>query len=323
MAKLRIAELSRDARVSWIGVASADPERARTAAQSSGAHRWGRVDDILDEPLSAVVIASANTQHADHLSRCIDLNVPIFCEKPLAATLEESDALVRAAERAGTPIQVGFQRRLDSGYQRAHKLITSEALGKLYSIRLMSHDHKPPPESYMPTSGGLFRDLGVHDFDLARWLSGEEVVSVSTTAANRSEYTYFADYGDPDVAVVTLTMTSGLPVVVSLAWHNGGGHDVRAEITGAKDTLAVGYDARAALTYAEQRDPITVTSPRYDDYVDRFSEALGIQTKSFIDFVSGDGPNPCPGKDGVQAVRIAVAAERSLAEGRPILVASL
>jgi myo-inositol 2-dehydrogenase/D-chiro-inositol 1-dehydrogenase len=251
----------------------------------------------------------------------LEMGVPIFCEKPVAMTLDECESLVGAAECAGVPLQVGFQRRFDAGYADAKQRITAEAIGELYSMRLISHDHTPPPQSYMPTSGGLFRDLGVHDFDIARWLTGEEVSEVHTVATNRSAYGYIGEHGDVDVAVVALKMSGGLPVVVSLAWHNGAGHDVRAEITGSKDTLAVGYDSRVALHRVGFRPSRGVDEPQerpYVDYVDRFEAALATQTMSFIDMVAGESVNPCPGIDGVEALRIAVAAERSLIEHRPV-----
>jgi myo-inositol 2-dehydrogenase/D-chiro-inositol 1-dehydrogenase len=178
----------------------------------------------------------------------------------------------------------------------------------------------------MPTSGGLFRDLGVHDFDLARWLTGEEVAEVYTVSATRSAHSYLAEHGDVDVAVVALTMSSGLPVLISLAWHNGAGHDVRAEITGAQDTLAIGYDHRAALTPVgiPGRDNIgALKEQRYEDFVDRFGDALRAQTTSFVDLVSGELANACPGGEGIEALRIATAAERSRAEHRPVTLAEI
>jgi myo-inositol 2-dehydrogenase/D-chiro-inositol 1-dehydrogenase len=326
MARLRATALSHDDRVDWIGIASADTKRACQAAEETHAHRWGTVDDVADWSPDAVIIASANAHHARQISMALKLEVPIFCEKPIATTVDESRALVDAAERGDVTLQVGFQRRFDAGYVAARQRITEGTVGQLYSIRLISHDHSPPPPSYMPTSGGLFRDLGVHDFDLARWLSGEEVAEVFTVSATRSAYSYLADHGDVDVAVVVLTMTSGLPVVVSLAWHNGAGHDVRSEITGAHDTLAVGYDTRAALTTVgapAHHDSGPPRLPRYEDFVDRFTDALTTQTTTFVDLVSGESPNPCPGRNGVEALRIAIAAERSRAEHRPVNMAEI
>lgn len=321
LARFRVKTLRADPRVSWIGVGSASPERARAAARDTQAHAAGDIDDMLAARPDAVVVATATTDHANHVQRCLPLGVPVLCEKPLANTLTESEAVVTAAERAGVLLQIGFQRRFDPGFRAAYERISTGQVGRLYSLQLTSHDHLPPPERYLPTRGSVFRDLHVHDFDLARWLTNEEIDLVFALGANRTEYEYLSAHNDPDSTAMVLHTRGGIPVLISGAQHDPVGHDVRAEIFGSDDSLAVGLD-RLALTSVDGART-TPQSNHYTNFLDRFYHAFVDEVHAFLDVVAGTRANPCPGSEAVEALRIALAAERSVREHRAIRIAEV
>ncbi len=174
----------------------------------------------------------------------------IFCEKPLAHDLADTIAVAAEVEAAGLPFQLGFQRRFDPGYTEARRLLSSGELGTLYAFRLAGHDPAPPHEAYIPASGGLFRDFSIHDFDVIRWLTGQEVAEVYATGAVRG-FQVFAKYGDVDTAVATLTMADGALGVLTVARHDPLGYDIRAELFGSRDSVSVGLGPRTPMRSVE------------------------------------------------------------------------
>ena len=322
MARLRARHLLMDGRVSWVGLASSNPIRAKETATEIGASFYGGLEEALVQNVDALVVAGASDDHAGHIRLGLAAGVPIFSEKPLATDLEECREVVRDAEAASVEVQVGFQRRFDKEYVDAKNLLDSGQLGRLYGLRLISHDHQPPTERFVTTSGGLFRDLGVHDYDLARWLTGEEVCEVFVVGAARSEWDYFERHDDVDTAVTLLKMESGLPVVISSARHSPDGHDVRAELYGSRHNVVVGYGS-----YAPLRSPGEIAAGKkvdaFPNFLARFEGAFEQQSEAFVDWVAGETPNPCPAKHGVEALRVAVAAELSWKQNRPVVVSEI
>lgn len=317
MAKVRTQHVLRDPRSPSVAVASNNVTRAKAIADELGATASGSIEEVLAMPVDAVMITGASDDRAAHVRLALPLRVPIFCEKPLATDLDDCRKIVHEAAAVGVEIQVGFQRRFDREYAAAKKLIDTGQIGDLYSLNLTSHDHEPPPEPFVATSGGLFSDLGVHDYDLARWLTGEEVSQVFATGACRTEWDYFERHGDPDTAVTVLRMASGLPVVVSSSRHSPDGHDVRAEVFGSRHNVAVGQG-----NYAPLRDPDALAAAQpiqaYPNFFERFEDAFGVQTRSFLNWIEGHDDNPCSATDGLESLRIAVAAKRSWKENRPV-----
>ena len=190
--------------VTEVIVNDVDEGRARQVAELVG----GRVAVTVEAALAdadAVLIAASTIVHATLVDQAIDAGIPIFVEKPLAFDLEETVALVDKADAAGAVVQVGFQRRFDPAYVETRRLVESGELGTVYMVRLIAHDHEPPPDAYIPVSGGLFRDSSIHDFDALRWLTGQEVVEVYATGAVRN-FPVFALYDDVDTGAVILTL---------------------------------------------------------------------------------------------------------------------
>jgi myo-inositol 2-dehydrogenase / D-chiro-inositol 1-dehydrogenase len=242
--------------------------------------------------------------------------IPAFCEKPIALDYEETVEIVEEVESSGATLQIGFQRRFDAGYAEAKRLIESGALGTIYSIRLATHDPEPPPEGYIPASGGIFRDLHIHDFDILRWLTGVEVEEVYAAGSVRG-FDFFAEHGDVDTSAALITLKDGVVAVLTGGRHDPLGYDVRAEVFGSEDSVAVGVDRRTPLRSVEPGMPPS-EKPAYPNFQERFLDAYRAEMEHFLSVVRGEAENPCTARDALEALRIAMAADLSLAEHRPV-----
>jgi myo-inositol 2-dehydrogenase/D-chiro-inositol 1-dehydrogenase len=278
-----------------------------------GSVRAGTVEAVLDARPDAVVISSATPDHPAQIAASAERGLPMLCEKPIALTLRETRA---ALEAAGPLLQVSFQRRFDPGFAEARRLVSSGALGTLYCVRLSSYDHEPAPEHFIPGSGGIFRDLHVHDFDMARWLTGFEVEDVYATGAVR-KWERFERHGDVDTSAALLTLEGGLPVLVSGTRHDPLGYDLRAELLGSEDSVAVGLDERTPLRSLEETGPHPGGRP-YTGFLDRFARAFAAELDAWLEFVRGERENPCPGVEALHALHVAIACDRSRAERRVV-----
>jgi myo-inositol 2-dehydrogenase/D-chiro-inositol 1-dehydrogenase len=296
-------------------VADAVIESAMAAAEETGATLAADAATAIEQA-DAVVIAAATTAHAELVRLALARRVPIFCEKPLASTLADTIALAGEIEAAGIPFQLGFQRRFDPAYREARRLIESGALGTLYAFRLVGHDPAPPHEAYIPQSGGLFRDFSIHDFDVLRWLTDDEVVEVYADGGVLG-FPVFAKYGDVDTAIATLKLASGALGVLTVTRHDPLGYDVRAELFGSGDSISVGLGPRTPLRSVEPGVP-PPAGPAWANFIGRFEEAYRAEIVEFVRVARGEVPSPCTAHDGVAALRIAEAATRALHEHRPI-----
>jgi myo-inositol 2-dehydrogenase/D-chiro-inositol 1-dehydrogenase len=306
--------------VDALTIADVDTTRAQAAATEVGAAFAPTIDAALDGA-DAVVIAAATDAHATLIRAAADRRLPTFCEKPIAMGLAESEAVVVYAERAGIVLQLGFQRRFDPGYREARRLVESGELGTIYSATLHGHDPAPPHEAYIPVSGGIFRDFAIHDFDVIRWLLGTEVDEVYADGSVRS-FDVFARYDDIDTAVATLRMSDGALVVINMARHDPLGYDIRAELFGSKDSVIVGLGPRSPFRSVEPGVPAPA-GPPWPDFIGRFPEAYRAELQAFVRVAHGELPSPCTGRDGLAALRIALAADRSRREHRPVRIAEI
>jgi myo-inositol 2-dehydrogenase/D-chiro-inositol 1-dehydrogenase len=286
---------------------------AEVAAQVGG--RAAPTDEVLATS-DAIVIAAATDAHAPLIRAGLERGIAVFCEKPLAGTLDEAIALANEVEASGIRFQLGFQRRFDAGYREARRLLRSGALGTLYCVRLAGHDPAPPAESYIPVSGGIFHDLSVHDFDILRWLTGSEVVEAYADGSVRG-FPAFATYDDVDTGVAVLRLDSGALVVVTAGRHDPRGYDVRTELFGSLDAISVGLGPRQVIRSVEPGVP-EPEGPPWPSFQVRFAEAYRDEIIGFLDVARGLAESPCTAHDGVEASRIAEAATRSRREHRPV-----
>jgi myo-inositol 2-dehydrogenase/D-chiro-inositol 1-dehydrogenase len=301
-------------------LADALPDRAATVAREVGAEAAGSIDAALDGA-DAVVIAAATDAHPDLIRTAIGRGIPTFCEKPLAPDLTDTVLLAAEIEASGVPFQLGFQRRFDDAYREARRLIETDGLGTIYVIRLTGHDPAPPHESYIPASGGLFRDFSIHDFDVLRWLTGSEVEEVYADGGVRG-FPMFAKYDDVDTAVATLRLVDGTLAVLTVTRHDPLGYDVRTEIYGSKDSIAVGLGPRMPLRSVEPGVP-PPAGPAWSNFLVRFEAAYAAELAAFLEVAAGRRASPCGARDGVEALRVAEAATTSLKERRIVRLAEI
>jgi myo-inositol 2-dehydrogenase/D-chiro-inositol 1-dehydrogenase len=297
-------------------VADAIPEAAQAVADKLGVGYAPDVEALLGSGIDGFVIATATPGHAALLRRGVELGIPTFCEKPVAATLAETIELTRLAAASETPVHVGFQRRFDTGYRNAKAAIDSGELGFVHTIRAATHDQAPPHADYIPTSGGIFRDCNVHDFDVLRFVTGREVATVYATGGNKGA-AFFGAAGDVDSAAAVLTLDDGTLVLVSSTRYNGGGHDVRLEVHGERGAIAVGLDDSLAFRSAEEGVDFP-RGPQKWSFMERFLPAYRAELTAFADVARGSTPSPCTVADALAAFRIAEACELSRHEGRAV-----
>ena len=300
-------------------VADVDADRARVVAEGLGAGTASVEEAIASA--DALVIAASSTAHATLIRAGLERGIPIFCEKPLAPDLDETVRLVSEVESAAVPFQLGFQRRFDAAYREARRLVETEELGRLYVLRFAGHDPAPPHESYIPASGGLFQDFSVHDFDVARWLTGQEVVEVYADGGVLG-FPVFAKYDDVDTAVATLRLSGGTRAVLTVTRHDPLGYDIRTELFGSRDSVSVGLGPRTPLRSVEPGVP-PPAGPAWSMFIDRFKDAYREELRAFLRVARGEEQSACTARDGLEALRVAIAATRSLREHRPVPVAEV
>lgn len=295
-------------------VADANSEAAQSVAAEVGGRAVAGPAEAI-EGADTVVIAAATNAHAELLRAAVERRRPTFIEKPLAFDLDESRELVELVERSGVVVQVGFQRRFDVGFVEAQRLVAAGDLGTVYAIRLIAHDAAPPPEAYIPTSGGLFRDSSIHDFDALRFVTGQEVDEVFALGAVRG-FEMFARYDDVDTAGGILRLADGTIATLSQTRHNPRGYDIRMEVVGSQDAVSVGLGPHTPTRSLEPDGPDF--GPGWDSFLTRFEPAYRAELTAFVRVAAGEIPSPCTAADGYEAMRIAVAMSLSLAERRPV-----
>ena len=304
--------------VASVAIADADPGRAERVAHQLGVRGVETVEALVESGVDALVIATATPAHAPLLRLAAHAGLPAFCEKPVALDLPTFDGVLSDVGRTGILVQVGFQRRFDAGYRAAHDAVSTGALGRIIAMRAATHDPSPPSEEYIAASGGIFRDLHIHDFDAVRFVSGEEIVEVYADGA-ALETAWIEQYGDVDVSAAVLRLAGGGLVIVSGTRHDPLGYDVRLEVFGTADSVAVGQDDRTPIRSVEPGVD-RPAGPGYRNFLDRFEPAYRSELAAFVAAVRAAGPSACPLEEARAALSVALAADRSRAERRPVSI---
>ncbi|GAB3528002.1 Gfo/Idh/MocA family oxidoreductase [Arthrobacter monumenti] len=293
-------------------------DHAREVAADLGAGFVPSVEELLASGVDGLVIAAGTAVHPELIMAGVDAGIPVFCEKPVAVNVAESLPVLDYVEAHNGVVQIGHQRRFDAGYLEAKRAFGAGELGWVHSLRAVTCDMTPPPVSFLATSGGLFRDCSVHDFDILRWLTGREIVEVYAKGSNNGDPEIGA-VGDVDTALAVVTFDDGTVATVSATRYNGAGHDVRLEIQGSQASLLVGLDEQLAMKSAETGVDFPSGTP-HQTFIERFEQAYREEMAAFVDLILGNRPNPCPPQDAVAASRVADAAQESLETGLPVRV---
>jgi myo-inositol 2-dehydrogenase / D-chiro-inositol 1-dehydrogenase len=302
-----------------VSVTDADQERAQRVAAELGVRVVATPEALIDSGVDALVIATSTPSHAPLLELAAASAVAAFCEKPVALDLATLDRVRGAVDRAGIAVQIGFQRRFDAGYEAAHDAVAAGEVGRILVMRAATHDPVPPPAEYIAASGGIFCDLHIHDFDTVRFVSGEEITEVYADGAGL-DAPWVELLDDVDVAAAVLRLSGGGLVIVSGTRRDPLGYDVRLEVFGTGDSIAVGHDARTPVHSAEPGAPGPPPAA-YRDFWDRFGPAYRKELAAFVRTVRTGSPSPCSLDEARAALAVALAAERSRAERRPVSIA--
>ncbi|MFF0016475.1 Gfo/Idh/MocA family oxidoreductase [Streptomyces sp. NPDC005374] len=313
--------LSRHREVGSLIVTDANGARAQELAQRLGETAAPGVDEIFKWGVDAVVITTATSAHAELIGRAARSGLPVFCEKPIALDLNGTLHAIAEVETAGTVLQMGFQRRFDTGYAGAREAVRSGRLGRLHTVRALTSDQAPPPVEWLPLSGGLYRDTLIHDFDILRWVTGHEIVDVYAAGSDAGP-PMFRAAGDVDTAAALLTLDDGTLATATATRLNGAGYDVRMELAGELDQVVVGLDDRTPIASTEPTGPPAADKP-WTGFLERFGPAYEAELAAFIEVVRGERANPCDGREALQALRIAEACEVSRREHRAVRLAEI
>jgi myo-inositol 2-dehydrogenase/D-chiro-inositol 1-dehydrogenase len=302
-----------------VSVTDADQERVQQVAAELGVRAVATPEALIDSGVDALVIATSTPSHAPLLELAAASAVAAFCEKPVALDLATLDRVRGAVDRAGIAVQIGFQRRFDAGYEAAHDAVAAGGVGRILVMRAATHDPVPPPAEYIAASGGIFCDLHIHDFDAVRFVSGEEITEIYADGAGL-DAPWVEQLDDVDVAAAVLRLSGGGLVIVSGTRRDPLGYDVRLEVFGTGDSIAVGHDARTPVHSAEPGAPGPPPAA-YRDFWDRFGPAYRKELAAFVRIVRTGSPSPCSLDEARAALAVALAAERSRAERRPVSIA--
>ncbi len=273
---------------------------------------------VLDDPrIDAVVISSSTDTHAALIEQAAAAGKHIFCEKPIDLDAGRVRGAIAACERAGVKLQVGFNRRFDPSFKRVADGVRRGEVGAPQLVRITSRDAQPPPLDYVKISGGLFLDMAIHDFDMARYLAQEEVVEVFATGSALIDPDIGAA-GDVDTAVTLLRYRSGAIATIDNSRQAVYGYDQRVEVFGSRGCLTAGNSTPTQVSLwnesGQQHD-----RPLFF-FLERYRDSYVAELRAFAQCIVDDTPPPVTGRDGLLAVNLALAAKRSLTQRRPIAV---
>jgi myo-inositol 2-dehydrogenase / D-chiro-inositol 1-dehydrogenase len=274
---------------------------------------------LAGDDVDAVAICSSTDTHVDLTTLAARAGKAVFCEKPLSHDLPAVDSLLAAVAAAGVPFMVGFNRRFDPAHRAVREAVVSGELGEVHLVRISSRDPAPPPADYVRVSGGIFLDMTIHDFDMARYITGSEVVEVYARGEVRVDPEIGAA-GDVDTAVVVLTHEDRTMTVIDNSRQAVYGFDQRVEAFGSGG-LAMSENPRAHTTVVLGKGHAGA-QPLPWFFLERYLESYRREWAAFVDYVrAGDGAvSPVPGYAGRAPIAVGLAAGRSLAEGRPVRV---
>ena len=303
----------------------ADPymtEETASWAKSMGVEKVGKdYREILADPeIDAVLICSSTDTHSPISLEAIAAGKHIFCEKPVDHDLGKIKAVMEALEGSDVKYQVGFNRRFDHNFAAAREAVASGKIGDLAVLKITSRDPGAPPVSYIKVSGGIFLDMTIHDFDMVRFVSGDEVEEVYA-AGGVTVDPAIGEAGDIDTAVITLRLRSGAIAVIDNCRRASYGYGQRLEAFGSKGQVAIANDTQSSAVVSDANG-VTAEKPLHF-FLERYMQAYASEVAAFVDAVANDKPVPVGIEAGLQSVLIGIAAKRSLELNRPVRLSEI
>jgi myo-inositol 2-dehydrogenase / D-chiro-inositol 1-dehydrogenase len=300
-----------------VGVVDVDGAAATAVAGEVGCRALNLSQALASADVDAVVIATSTDTHLDLIAAWVDAGKPILCEKPLDLDTERARLSQARAAAAAVPLFVGFNRRFDPSFRRLRDELRAGSIGALEVVTITSRDPSPPPLDYVRRSGGLFRDMTIHDLDMARWLLDEEPVRVFATGGCLIDPAIGAA-GDIDTAALVLETASGRIAQITNSRRCRYGYDQRIEVLGADGMLRAGNRTQTTVQRADAGG--FTSEPALPFFLERYAEAYRLELAGFVDAVSGGDSTLAAAEDGVRALVLAEAAERSRRESRVVAI---
>ena len=303
-------------------VAIADPVAAAAEAVRATYGCDIRSIDAIEASadVDAVVICTPTDTHADLIERFCKAGKAVFCEKPVDLSLPRVAACLKVVEATKGTLMVGFNRRFDPDFMAVKAAIDAGRVGEVEMVTITSRDPGAPPHDYITRSGGIFRDMTIHDFDMARWLLGEEVDSVFASASVLTD-PKIGELGDFDSANVILRTASGRQAIITNSRRAAYGYDQRIEVLGSTGMVAAQNHGENRITLADGAG--FHDAPLLNFFMTRYVAAYANEIAAFIATVQDGKPTPTTGHDGLMALALAEAALKSVAEGRAVKVAEI
>ena len=318
--RMHVANVRAHPRATLAAVYDVDARAAAEAAAAGDAPAAGSVDEILGSgAVDAVLVASATPTHADLIERAVAAGKAVLCEKPIDLDLARVERCRAVIAGATVPVQIGFNRRFDPGHAAARAAVAAGEIGALHQVIITSRDPEMPPRSYYEVAGGLMRDMTIHDFDLARFMLGDEPVEVFAVGGRLIDPAMMGDLGDHDTVMVVMRTADGKQCHINNSRTAVYGYDQRVELLGTRGMVQSG-NRRAHEMRRFGADRTGAGEPYLFFFIERYVEAFRAELDAFVDCVAAGAPPPVGFEDGRRALILAEAAYRSLAERRLVRV---
>ncbi|MBR0121969.1 MAG: inositol 2-dehydrogenase [Clostridia bacterium] len=304
------------------GITDVFAENAKKVADELGIEKvYADYKEMLADPeVEAVLVCSSTDTHADIAIEAAKAGKHIFCEKPVDLTPSKVEAVIAAVKEAGVKLQVGFNRRFDHNFANIRSMVNDGKIGDVHIVKITSRDPEPPSAQYAAVSGGMFIDMTIHDFDMACFMAGSEVTEVYANATCLVDPA-IGEAGDVDTAIISLKFANGAIGVIDNSRRAAYGYDQRVEVFGSKGAAMASNDTPTNVVYMGA-DGVVSDKPLYF-FLERYMQSFKDEMLQFVEAVIEDKPVPATGVDGLNAILIALAAKKSAAEGRPVLISEI
>ncbi|WP_190811173.1 inositol 2-dehydrogenase [Flagellimonas sp. S3867] len=322
MGKIHLENLSRKIEgVDLIAAVNPGAEGQKFALEQGVKNVSDDIDIILQNPeIDAVLISSPSDTHSEYAIKAAQAGKAVFCEKPIDKSLKKSNETLRTISNLNVPFMIGFNQRFDTNFSKVRTEISNGKIGSLRSLHIVSRDPQPPPISYIKKSGGLFKDMTIHDFDMSRFIMGSEVEEVFAYG-NCLVDPAIGEAGDIDSATVLLKFENGAVGTIENSRESKYGYDQRLEVFGSKGVIKVDNPLKSNVSVATETG--SDLDRHLNFFMDRYESSYLEEIRVFVGALQNKKPMPVSGEDGLKAMILAEAANTSLQENRPVKIASI
>ncbi len=321
--RMHAANIAAHPRASLVGVFDVHEPSAKSVADGLGVRCFTSADDVFaNGEVDAVLIATSTPTHVEFIEQGVRSGKAILCEKPIDLSLATVNALKARIADSRVPIMLGFVRRFDAGHAGARQALLNGEIGQLYQVTITSRDPAMAPAPYIEVSGGIFRDMTIHDLDMARYMLGEAVDTVTAVGSRLVDPALMERCADYDVVTVTLTTALGKQAIITNSRKSVYGYDQRIELLGSKG-MVISENPYENLVSRHFAAATGIRSPLPNFFIERYRQAFNTEISHFVDAVENGKPVPVGFEDGRMALVLAEACVRSVAEGRTVSVSEL